>query len=321
MSEAANIRAEIEAMPAEALRELALSGVWGIHPLRVQLDTAEHLVAARRAISNFDRNHGGDLWHERRSVSRETIHERRLAALARAWERLGGGRELLFHVRGEWRPAEDRPVLRRHLGAPEIAIDENPRVPEAPYLEHPISLAEAARFAIVTPVLRCCVQLAEAAVRAFDVLGQPTTALHRRSLARRHAPQRHVVWRVRSAAHSAHSRVRMALLTAEHLIGDLGAAGRSQLDIPALARHPQAWGAIELAAIGALAWRRASELGLPVRASRGPGPRLLTNPAVVARRYRELDDPFTPLLAILRLGCRLHAFSDAATTLELQPLD
>jgi hypothetical protein len=245
---------------------------------------------------------------------------RRLEGLAQAWERLGGGREFLFHVRWEWRPEEDRPVSREHVEAREIAIDENPGVPEAPYLEHPISLAEAARFSIVTPVLRCCAELGEAAARAFDVLGQPTTALHQRSLARGQRSPRSVVWRVRSAARSAHSRVRMVVLAVRHVLDDLGAAATPEwFGVPA--GHPQGWGAFELAAIGALAWRRACELGVPVGAPRVKyGNRMLPAPAVIGRRYRELEDPFASMLAIMRLGCRLHAFSAEATTLELQPL-
>lgn len=321
-SGAAESRAEIDATPTEVLREVALSGRWTVHPLRVELDTAERLAAARRAVEDLDRNHGGDLWREQRSVSREAIAARRLAALARAWERLGGEREFLFHVRGEWRLGEDRQVLRRHIDAPEIAIDENPGVPEAPYLEHPISLAEAARLAIVLPVLRRGAQLGEAAARAFDVLGQPTTALDLLSRARRGRPARRIVWRVRSAARSRWSQVRMVLLTVGHVLEGLGAEARPErFGVPAVAGHPQGWGPVELVAIGELAWRRACELDLRVREPRARfGNRVLVDPAAVGRRYSELDDPFASLLAITRLGCRLHAFSREAATFELHSL-
>lgn len=357
MSDAAQVRAEIEAMPTEALREIAVSGRWGIHPLRLGLDTAERLAAARELIADLDRNHARELWRERGSVSVETIAERRLAArrvetardldhlrerwreqrrvnaaiaerrlaaLARAWERLGGGREFLFHVHGERRAEEDRRVVRTDLAAPRIAIDPGPGVTGAPYFEHPFSLAEAARFAIVLPVMRCCAELATAAVAAFDALGQPTVGQHRRAVSQREAPRRRIVWRIRSAEGSARARVRMVLLSLDHVLCDLGeirARSAERLGVPAVGVHHGYWGPFEAAAIGVLAWRRACEIDATVKPPPfAVGNRMLPDPAVVGRRYRELDDPFTPLLAILRLGCRLHAFSDEATTLELQPL-
>jgi hypothetical protein len=325
MSVAAEVRAEIEATPTEALRAIALSGAWKIHPLRVGLDTAERLAAARGLIADLDRDHARELWRERRRVIPAEVAERRLAAVARAWERLGGGREFLFHVYGERRAGEGRRVVRTDLAAPRIAIDPGPGVRGAPYFEHPFSLAEAARFAIVLPVMHGCAELATAAVAAFDVLGQPTVGQHRRAMARREAPRRRIVWRIRGAQGSARSRVRMVLLTLQHVLGDLGevrARSAERLGVPAIGVHHEYWGPFEAAAIGALAWRRACEIDARVKPPPfAVGNRMLPDPAVVGRRYRELDDPFTPLLAMLRLGCRLHAFSDAATTLELQPLE
>ena len=105
----------------------------------------------------------------------------------------------------------------------------------------------------------------------------------------------------------------------ETFTASLGAV--PQLFVPARDRPAVALGPIEAAAIGVLAWRRACELDVQVQPPPfAVGNRMLPDPAVVGRRYRELEDPFTLLLAILRLGCRLHALSDAATTLELQPL-
>lgn len=326
MPSAPQLRAEIDAMPSTRLQEVARTGDWPLHPSRVRLDTAERLAAARRAVADLARNHGRELWREPDArgggVPISAIVARRLDALARAWERLGGGREFLFHVRGELRPAEDRPIARTHLDAPRIAIDPNPGVPRAPYLEHPISLAEAARFAVLQPVMRCCAALGAAASRAFDVLGQPTTALHRQALQHSEPPPRRQVWRLRSTARSARAQVRMEILTVRHVLGDIGdAAAPERFGVPAVACHPERWSRLATATIGALAWRLACERDARVGpSSPWAGHRMLASPAVVGRRYRELDDPFAPLLAVLRLGCRLHAFSCEATTLELHPL-
>ena len=324
MSEAAEIRAEIEAMPMEALQKIALSGVLEVHPLRVALDTPERRAAARELVADLERDHGAELWRERGSVTAEAVAERRLAALARAWARLGGGDDFLFHVYGERRADEDRRVVRTDREAATIAIHPDCGVKRAPYFEHPFSLPEAARFAVVLPVLRCCAELGSRSVAAFDVLGQPTVWRHEQAIRRSEAPRRRIVWRIRSAQASARSRVRMVLLTLQHVLGDLCEGGTplaERLGVPRVAVHHGYYGPIEAVAIGVLAWRRARELDAQVRPSPFTvGNRMLPDPAVVGRRYRELDDPFTPLLAILRLGCRLHAFSDEATTLELQPL-
>lgn len=312
--------AELAAVSDERLVAAARSGEWPLDPQRLRLDTPERLAAARAAIAGFARNDGADLWREpgarERGVLPLEIGARRLTALAAAWQRLGGGPERLFHVRGELRPTDDRPLLPHHAATARIAIDPNPGVPAAPFLPHPISLAEVARFAIVLPVLRRCAALAELAAGAFDVLGQPTSALHVEAARRREPPPRRVVWRVRSAAASAGSRVRVVTLTAQHVLAAIG----DDASALAGAAWPGGWSDLETAAIGAFAWRRACERDARVQPPRDTvGHHLHVDAAALGRRYRELVDPFAPLLAILRLGCRLHALSPTAVTLELQP--
>lgn len=324
MTSADELCAAISQMPAESLRAAANTREWPLHPLRVELDTVARLTAARQAIAEFDRPHALELWREpgarSRGLSREEIAERRLQALARAWARLGGGNELLFHLRGEVQPGEERPLTRTDVDAPRIAINPNPCVAEAPYLQHPISLAEVARFAIVLPVMRCCVSLGETVASAFDVLGQPTAALHRRAQQQIEPPVRDSVWRIRSAARSRRACVRMLNYAALHLLCDCGAADEpEQIGVSALTRHYEHWTQIEATIIGVLAWRRACERDAAVQPSRYRGHTLAPNPAVLGRRYRELDDPFTPLLAILWLGCRLHECSREAVTLVIEP--
>lgn len=323
---AEQLRAEIEAMPTARLQEVARTGAWPIHPLRTRLDTAERRAAAREAVADLERDRASDAWRELAATDedgvRSAITARRLEALARAWERLGGGREFLFHVRGERRAGENLQLDRLRLAAPTLALDPNPGVPPAPCLEHPISLAEAARFAVVLPVMRRCAALGEAAARAFDVLGQPTAAQHRRAALQTEPPRRRAVWRLRSAARSARSKLHMALHASWHVLEGLGSdAAPERFGVPAVVLNPGSWSETTTMAIGALAWRIACERDARVQSPRASmGPRMFASPAVVGRRYRELDDPFTPLLAVLRLGCRLHAFSREAATFELHPL-
>ena len=322
---AAQLCAEIAQMSDSHLRAAANTLEWPLHPLRIELDTPTRLAAARQAIADLDRRHDLELWREPgargRGVSRAQIVKRHLQALARAWARLGGGHELLFHLRGELRPGEDRPLQSAHVDAPRIEINPNFWVRAAPYLEHPISLAEAARFAIVLPVMRCCVPLGEAVASAFDQLGQPTAGLHRRAQQQTEPPVRRAVWRIRSPDRSRRSCVRMVNLAAVHVLRDIGAhLGPEQIGVSVLATHYESWTQLQTVILGMLAWRRACERDIRV----GPrklrvGSELTPNPAVVSRRYGELDDPFTPLLAILWLGVRLHEFSRQAITLAIDP--
>jgi hypothetical protein len=307
---AAQLCAEIAAMPAEHLREVAQTLEWPLHPLRMQLDTETRLATARHTIADLHRD-----------AVRSRTATQRLEALASAWARLGGTREFLFHLRGELRPGEDRPISRDYVEAPRFAINCNPGVRKAPCLEHPISLAEVARFAIVLPVMRCCVPLGEALIRAFDALGQPTHAQHDRAQKQQALPERRTVWQVRSPALRPRSCVRIVNMAAWHVLLDSGARVEPELiGVPAVASRYWYWTHLEPAIVGALAWRLACERDARVQPRRSrAGSELTPNPASVGRRYCELEDPFTPLLAILRLGCRLLEFSPETITFVIGP--
>lgn len=319
---AAQLCAELAQMPAESLRAAANIREWPLHSLRVELDTATRLAAARQAIADFDRPHALELWRELGRFSRSEVSALRSRALALAWARLDGGYEFLFHQRGERRPGEDRMLTRRHhvVGAPRIEINPNVGVPPAPYLEHPISLAEVARFAIVLPVMRCCVPLGEAMASAFDALGQPTAALHLRAQQQTEPPVRDTVLRIRSAERSRRSCVRVLNFAVLHVLHDIGApAELEQIGVSIAAQYCGSWTQLEAAIIGVLAWRRACERDAVVQPSKFRGHALTPDPAVIGRRYRELDDPFTPLLAVLWLGCQLHEVSREAITFVIDP--
>ena len=119
-----------------------------------------------------------------------------------------------------------------------------------------------------------------------------------------------------SAARSARTRLLVEMLAVWHVLHDLGGLDEVvRAGVPLPSRTFGDWTRLEYAAIGALVWRLARERDTRLRASS----LLRVAPAVVGRSYSELDDPFAPLLALQRLGCRLHAFSAEALTLELAP--
>lgn len=308
-------------MAPGSLQEAARTGGFAPHPWRARLDTPERLAAARRQIDDLRNVHTGALWR-REGTTPAAIASAQSRALGSAWERLGGAGECLFHVRRVPHFGADLWVSPARRLAPRVAIDANPGSRPAPCLEHPISLDEVARFAILSPILRRCAELGEAATRALDAIGQPTHALQRWAEAQREPPRRRPVWRLASASRGDRPRLRMLTLLANQVI--VAIAGHEHPDelgdTPALRRHPSGWSRIEAAVLGELAWRIAAARGLQIpREAERWWHRVNLRPAVIGRRYRELADPFVPLLALLRLGCGLVAYSPETMTFELEP--
>lgn len=320
----AELRGEVAGMLPALLQEAVRTGGFPMHPWRAGLDTPERLAAARALVADLRRTHADEVWRALGAgdprLARPGIVALQTGALARAWQRLGGGDDLWFHLRRVEQPAEELRVSWARREAPRTALDPNPGVPVAPYLEHPISVDEAARFAILLPLLRGCSALAAAAVRALDALGQPTTALHRWAESLREPPSRRAVWRRPNAARADRPGFRMVTLTAAQVLADVeGRALPGYFGLSAVLRHPSEWSRLEAVVLGALAWRLACERDAKIqRPAQGVGHRLHLRPAIVGRRYAELEDPFSPLLAILRLGGRLCSCSPATMTLELR---
>lgn len=301
------------------LQTAARDGGFPAHPWRASLDTPERLLAARERIADLRGVHSGELWR-REGTTPADVARLQSRALATAWERLGGAGESLFHLRRVDHFAGDLWNSPARGLAPRVAIDANPGVRPAPCLEHPISLDEVARFAILLPVLRRCAELGEAATRALDAIGQPTHAL-RRAAERGQPPQRRPVWQVANVRRGERPRLRMSTLLANQLV--VAVEGRAAPDhfggVPAILRHPCGWSRIEAAVLGELAWRIAAASGLPIVRELGKGWHTVNlRPAVIGRRYGALADPFVPLLALLRLGCGLVAYSPETMTFELQ---
>lgn len=323
---ATDLLGEVVALASTQLQQAVQAGGWPVHPLRARLDAPERLAAAHERVADLHRRRAGEVWRELRAERRDSapaaIAARQTEALARAWQRLGDGHPRRFHVRGHARFERERLQPRARREAPPIAVDPNPGVPRAYGPPHPGSIEDAVRFAAALPLMRPCEELGERAARAFDALGQPTHALAHLAAQTREAPRRAPVWRLwrpRSAA----SRQRMVTLTVTKLLHDLGGAQSYELlGLPLSRRHCSEWSELETLTVGALAWRLACDGDLHVQghdASRYWSHMVNLRPEVVGRRYRELDDPFAPLLAIARVGCRLHAFSLEATTFELCP--
>lgn len=320
---ATDLLGEVVALSFTQLQQAVRVGRWPVHPLRARLDAPERLPAVYQRVADLHRRRAGEVWRafaKDRDRAPAIIAARQTEALAQAWQRLGDGVARGFHVRGHERLERERLHARARDQAPPIAVDPNPGTPKAHGLPHPGSLEDAVRFAAVLPLMRRCEELGARAVRAFDALGQPTHALARLAAQGGDPPRRAAVWRLwrpRSAA----SRLRMPTLTATQVLHDLGdAAHHERLGLPG--SHCSQWSELETLTLGALAWRLACELDVRVRDRDRARHGLHTvnlRPEVVGRRYRELDDPFTPLLAIVRLDCRLHAFSREATTFELCP--
>lgn len=311
---------EVVKMAPGRLQEAVRAGAWPVHPMRAELEAPERLAAARRLVADLHRAHADEVWRQlgargwRSAPARITALQ--TEALAQAWARLGGGSELLFHLRRPEHLLADLRVSRARLAAPRIAIDPNPGVPVAPYLDHPISIDEAARFSILLPLLRRCTELGEAATRALDAIGQPTTALQARAEQQREPPRRRPVWRRPNAVRVDRSGIRMVTLTAVQVLLDVD--DRAALDRGS--PHPSEWNRLAALTHGALAWRLACERDVRVgRRISQSSHTVHLRPAIVGRRYHELDDPFAPLLAIVRLGCCLYAYAAGTMTFELRP--
>jgi hypothetical protein len=320
---ATDLLGEVVALPFTQLQQALRSGRWPVHPLRARLDAPERLAALYQRVADLHRRRAGEVWRafaDDRDSAPAIIAARQTEALAQAWERLGDGVARSFHVRGHPRRERERLHKRARDQAPQIAVDPNPGSPKAHGLPYPGSVEDAVRFAAALPWLRRCEELGARAVRAFDALGQPTHALARLAGHGRESPQRAPVWRLWRPRSEA-SRLRMLTLTATQVLHDLGgAAQHERLGLPG--SHCSQWHELETLTIGALAWRLACEHDARVRdrdRARHGYHMVNLRPEVVGRPYRELDDPFTPLLTIARLGCRLHAFSWEATTFELCP--
>ncbi|MEZ4454281.1 MAG: hypothetical protein R3B09_32805 [Nannocystaceae bacterium] len=312
-----DLLAEIAGLSDEALADLA-RGPRSVHPLRARLDTAERLADARRALADLDRRHAAEIWRSfgagARAIAPIEIAARQRQALVTAWARLGGD-ALHVHLQRSPRPPAQRLSPKIRAEAPRIALDRNPGVPRAPVLVHPASLDEAARFAVLRPLLDRCVALAERAALALDAIGQPTHALARWASRLPAPPRRIAVWRLRHPHRGDRVRDRRVILTAGQVALDAAAP-------PGLRAHPSSLALPEITVAGALAWRRAVEGDAIVREHeprRWSSHVLHLNPRAIGRRYRDLVDPFAPLLAILRLGCRLHGFSSESMTLEVGP--
>ncbi|MBZ5713837.1 hypothetical protein [Nannocystis pusilla] len=321
---AADLLGEVVALSSTQLQQAMQVGRWPVHPLRARLDAPERLASAYQRVADLHCRRAGEVWRafagEDRDAAPAVIAVRQTEALALAWERLGDGIERRFHVRGHPRVERERLHALARREAPQIAVDANPGAPRAYGLPHPGSIEDAVRFAAALPLMRRCEELGARAVRAFDALGQPTHALARLAAQRGESPQRAAVWRL-WRPRSETSRQRMATLTATRVLHDLGGAEHHErLGVPG--GHCSQWSELETLTVGALAWRRACELEVRVRdhdRSRHGSHTVNLRPGIVGRRYAELDDPFAPLLAIVGLGCRLHAFSWEATTFELCP--
>jgi hypothetical protein len=273
---ATSLCAEIAKLSAEDLREAAQTREWPLHPLRLQLDTSTRLAAARRSIADLDRNHAAGLW----PVTRSQVAARWSDALAEAWARLGGDHgELLFHLRGDLRPDDDRPIMR------------------------------------------ACVPLGHALTRAFDALGQPTHQQHFRARRQAAPIARRTVWRIRSPERIRRSYLRMAYMAAWHVLDDSGGRNEPErIGVPVLGQYYGHWSPLETAIIGALAWRLACDRGMRLLPRRGTvGHAMTANPANLERLYCELEDPFTPMLAVLKLGCWVHEFSPKVVNFVIEP--
>ncbi|WP_434417443.1 hypothetical protein [Nannocystis pusilla] len=320
---ATDLLGEVVALSSAQLQQALRTGRWPRHPLRDRLDAPERLATLYRRVADLHRRRAGEVWREfaeDRDSAPAIIAARQTEAIAKAWWRLGDGVARSFHVRAHPRLERERLHALARDQAPQIAVDPNPGAPKARGLPHPGSIEDAVRFAAALPLMRRCEELGARAVRAFDALGQPTHALARLAAQDRESPQRAPVWRL-WRPRSEVSRLRMPTLTATQIVHDLGdAQHHERLGLPG--SHCSEWRELETLIIGALAWRLACEHDARVRGrdrARHCGHMVNLRPEVVGRRYRELDDPFTPLLAIARLGCRLHAFSWEATTYELCP--
>ncbi|MCY1008086.1 hypothetical protein OV079_21510 [Nannocystis pusilla] len=320
---ATDLLGEVVAMSFAQLQQAMRTGRWPIHPLRSRLDAPERLATLYRRVADLHRRRAGEVWRacaEDRDSAPAILAARQTEALAEAWGRLGDGVARRFHVRGHPRLERERLHARTRDQAPQIAIDPDPGSPKARGLAHPGSIEDAVRFAAALPSMRRCEELGARAVRAFDALGQPTHALDRLAAHGRGSPQRAAVWRLWRPRSEA-SRLRMLTLTATQVVHDLGdAKHHERLGLPG--SHCSGWGELETLTLGALAWRLAREHDARVRdpdRARHCGHMVNLRPEVVGHPYRDLDDPFTPLLTIARLGCRLHAFSWEATTFELCP--
>lgn len=302
------------------LQAAASTAGFGLHPWRAALDTPERLRAARDRIEDLRGVHTGALWR-REGTTPGDVARLQGRALAAAWARLGGADDGLFHLRRVAHVGADLWISPARGLAPRVAIDANPGVRPAPCLEHPISLDEVARFAILRPMLRRCAELGAAATRALDAIGQPTHALQRWAAQCREPPRRRPVWQPADPSRGDRPRLRMLTLLANHLVVAIGGrAVPGPLDgVPALLRHPSEWSRLEAAVLGELAWRIASARELLIARDPGRGWHTIhPRPAVLGRRYGELEDPFVPLLALLRLGCGLVAYSPGTMTFELQ---
>ncbi len=294
-------------MERAGLVEVARVGGFAAHPWRASLETPERVAAMRERLAASPGVDAGEAW--RRGADRPEIVALQAGALARAWRSVAGDDELWFHLRRVERPTRELQVTWARREAPRIALDPNPGAPPAPYLGHPISLAEAARFAAVLPVVRGCSSLARSACQALDAIGQPTHALRRWAEGLREPPVRRAVWRLANPARGGRPGFRVVTLTAAHVLAELGTPAGS---------HPSTWGRLEAVVRGALAWRLACARGLKLERSRErAGAMLHVRDEAVGRRYVDLEDPFTPLLAIFRLGCCLRACSPTTMALEL----
>jgi hypothetical protein len=319
----AELRDEVAHMPRTLLQEAVRAGSFPVHPWRAGLDTPERLAAARQRVADLRRAPVGEVGRTSGSrdpkLTRATIVARQTGALAQVWQTLAGRDDAWFHLRRVDPPTPDLRVSWARREAPRTALDANPGAPLAPYLEHPISVEEAARFAVVLPLLRGCSALATTACRALDAIGQPTTALHRWAESSREPPSRRAVWRRANPARADRPGFRMVTLTAAHVLAEVqGRARPEYFGLPAALHHPSEWSRLAAVVLGALAWRSACERDARIqRPTERAGHRLHLRAAAVGRRYRELEDPFVPLLAILRLGCCLYACSPATMTLEL----
>ncbi|MCY1060272.1 hypothetical protein [Nannocystis sp. SCPEA4] len=322
---AADLLGEVVALSSTQLQQAMQVGRWPVHPLRARLDTPGRLAIAYERVADLHRRRAGEVWRAfaaggRVDMAPAVIAARQTEALALAWERLGDGAARRFHVRGHPRVEHERLHALARREAPQIAVDANPGAPRAYGLPHPGSIEDAVRFAVALPLMRRCEELGARAARAFDALGQPTHALARLAAERGGSPQRAAVWRLWRPRSEA-SRQRMVTLTAIKVLHDLGGAEHHERrGVPG--SHCSQWSELETLTVGALAWRRACEREVRVRdhdRSRHWSHLVNLRPAVVDRRYVELADPFAPLLAIVGLGCRLHAFSWEATTFELCP--
>ncbi|MFY0541024.1 hypothetical protein [Nannocystis pusilla] len=320
---ATDLLGEVVALSFAQLLQAMRAERWPVHPLRARLDAPERLATLYRRVADLHRRRAGEVWREfaeDRDSAPAIIAARQTEAIAKAWWRLGDGVARSFHVRGHPRLERERLHARARDQAPQIAVDPNPGSPKARGLPHPGSIEDAVRFSAALPLMRRSEELGARVVRAFDALGQPTHALDRLAAGGRESPQRAAVWRLWRPRSEA-SRLRMLTLAATQVVHDLGdAKHHERLGLPG--SHCSQWDELETLTIGALAWRLARELDARVRdrdRARHGLHMLNLRPEVVGRPYRELDDPFTPLLTIARLGCRLHAFSREATTYELCP--